>query len=279
MTNNIFYRSCLALVSILFLARGNAQISISGSTCVVPGTIYQYVIDGNFDSGSSAQICITAGSILDSANGSVECLPSGKPINRVLVKWNDSAAVNGALNLTSSAGKASIRVQFTRALQPGLVDSSSKLQIIGLHEVPLPITCYPDSGGSCSPSYSHQWQQSQDRVNWSDISLARGQTLTIESPLTQSTYYRRKVTETVSGSIGYSDVASVFVMPSTDSTYHARAKKPLNRADIAQMPENDQWADSGFGKPRLSFFIRNPADDLTISMNGLTKRGSTDENN
>ncbi|HEY2720349.1 MAG TPA: hypothetical protein VGI82_01405, partial [Chitinophagaceae bacterium] len=45
--------------------------------------------------------------------------------------------------------------------------------------------------------------------------------LDIDSALTQSKFYRRKVTELISGSIGYSDAAPVLIMlPQTDTTTH-----------------------------------------------------------
>jgi hypothetical protein len=63
------------------------------------------------------------------------------------------------------------------------------------------------------PSYSYQWQQSTDNVNFSDISGQTSLSLTFSAPLTITTYYRRKVTETVSGSVAYSNSATVTVMP------------------------------------------------------------------
>jgi hypothetical protein len=209
---NILSKVYLGAIALLFYIKADAQVTISGPTCVVAGTIYQYAVSGKMDSSTTMQVCITAGVIMDSINGNITCTTSGPPINKVLVIWNDSAADIGALNLSSSSGNASISVHFTQMLLPGSIDSAVKTQIIGLNVVPASITCGADSGGSCSPTYSYQWQQSADQVSWTDVLSAKGLALSLNSPLAQSTYYRRKVTETGSGSIDYSDVASVFVL-------------------------------------------------------------------
>jgi len=49
-------------------------------------------------------------------------------------------------------------------------------------------------------------------LGWINISGANGKNLTIATGLKQTTFYRRKVTETTSGSISYSNVATVDVI-------------------------------------------------------------------
>jgi hypothetical protein len=211
-----FGAAFLSLVSVIgAVGTVKAQIKISGQTCVLPGTIYQYVITGA--DSSSTQLCVTAGTVFDSVSGWIACKTSGFTSNSVLVMWNDSAFDDGTLNLSSSSGNTSLNAHFAPSLQPGAIDSASKTQIITIHQVPATILCGPDSGGSCSPSYSHQWQQSVDMINWSDIPSATGASVSIDTVLTQTIYYRRKVQEGSSGSIGYSDVAAVFVI--VDSAY------------------------------------------------------------
>jgi hypothetical protein len=195
------------------------QVTISGPSCVVAGTVYQYTIRGQWDSTSTMQVCITGGLVQDSAGNSSTCTIQGTPLKAILVTWNDSASDTGSLSLTSSIGNTTLNVHFTQPLLPGSIDSASKVQMIGNDSVPMTITCSFDSGGSCSPIYVYQWQQSSDMVSWSDITGASSQNLSIDSGLTQSAYFRRKVTETVSGSVGYSDAAAVFVIINTnDST-------------------------------------------------------------
>jgi|GEM_PF-722421 len=214
---SIFQKIFAISTLLLFGKMGFSQIIISGPTCVVPSTIYQYVVSG-LDSSSSAQICITSGSIVDSPANCAQ-FPLGNI--KVLVIWNDSASDAGTLNFSSSAGNASLSVYFTPLLTPGSIDSASKAQLINYNAIPAVIICGPDSGGSCTPSFIYQWQQSADRVTWVEVQSGQGVNLTINSALTQSTYYRRNVTEVNSGTIGYSDEASVFVIvPQSDSTLH-----------------------------------------------------------
>jgi hypothetical protein len=276
MKNNLS-KYYLGAIALLFSIKAGAQLTISGPTCVVAGTIYQYAVSGNIDSSTTMQLCITAGIILDSVNGNTTCTTSGPPINKVLVIWNDSAADIGALNLISSSGNASISVHFTQMLQPGSIDSSVKMQIIGLNVVPASITCGPDSGGSCSPTYSYQWQQSADQVSWTDVPSAKGLALSLDSPLAQSTYYRRKVTETGSGSIDYSDVASVFVLVQVqgDSTVKTdSATKGLsgqiNRTSKSGL--SDQWTKySDENSQAQSIWLRKPSYELVGYIRKMTK--------
>lgn len=206
---------------LLLCLKSFSQIVISGSTCVVPGTIYQYVVSGN-DSTSSVQVCIAGGKFADSSNGNT-CTSFTRSLRKLIVVWDDSNADHGSLSLNSTVGNASIAVRFTSKLVAGSIDSTAKVQLINWKTVPAPIRCSMDSGGSCSASYNHQWQWSPDVVNWIDIPAATGENLTIDSALTQSKFYRRKVTELNSGSVAYSDPASVLVITPPDSTSQTNA--------------------------------------------------------
>jgi hypothetical protein len=62
--------------------------------------------------------------------------------------------------------------------------------------------CYPD------PSPSHQWQVSDDEVNWSDIPLATSSSYTPPSNHTFTRYYRRKDTNDMGEEL-YSNVVSI----------------------------------------------------------------------
>jgi hypothetical protein len=89
------------------------------------------------------------------------------------------------------------------------------MQIIAYDTLPQTIRCSTAQGGNCQPGYQYQWQESDNQLNWADIPGAGSQNLTFQAPLVQTKFYRRRVTETGSGSIGYSDVADVFVDPET----------------------------------------------------------------
>jgi hypothetical protein len=218
----ILYQGCGLLLFLCTTKITFSQVSISGPTCAVAGMAYEYTISGRWDSSSTMQVCVNNGLIQDSS-GSNSCSLSRKPVNVILVMWNDSTSDIGNVSITSSAGNASFNVNFTQPLLPGIIDSASKTQVIRYSAVPATITCSSDSGAACSPVYNYQWQQSDDQVSWQDISDANNISLHLDSPLIQSTYYRRKVTETLSGSIGYSDVASVFVVIMPDSTGNSPA--------------------------------------------------------
>jgi hypothetical protein len=217
--NKVIKVFCLSILSGLFTLSCFSQISLSGPTCVIPGVIYQYKVTGNWDSTSTMQLCLSGGIIADSTDTNT-CTPiGGAPLSAVLVIWSNNSS--GSLTLTSTKGNASLSVSITQALAPGVIDSTTKIQSITYDSIPTTINCAVDVGGSCSPSYNDQWQQSVDMVTWIDIIGATGQNLNFSSPLTQSTLFRRKVTETVTGSIAYSDAAIVNVyaqLPLADST-------------------------------------------------------------
>jgi hypothetical protein len=57
-------------------------------------------------------------------------------------------------------------------LLPGTISNSS--QNINYNTLPAWLNCSAASGGSCTPTYNYQWQQSSDNVNFSDISGETG---------------------------------------------------------------------------------------------------------
>ena len=250
---------CLSLVFMVIGGSANAQTTITGPTCVVPGVVYQYSITGPWDSTSTMQVCLTGGVIADSS-GSNTCTPAGgAPLYSVLVLWNGNGSAS--LTLTASAGNANLNISVTMPLSPGSVDSSALFQTIGYDSVPQPITCTLDSGGSCSPTYSDQWQQSPDMLVWTDISGATSQNLTFNFPLTQTTFFRRKVTEAASGSIAYSNAATVdvlFPIPQGDST--------IGQPDSVSTLNGSVQISNGFsvsGAYRKTFGQSNDAEEHT----------------
>ena len=203
---------CSSLVlSLLLYTVAEGQITLSGPACVVPGTVYQYVIDGKWDSSATMQISLVGGRLADTTAGKVSAF-SGRFSRRLLVVWNDSASSTRSLSLTSAAGNSTLTVTFTSPLHPGTIDSTCIAQRVGLDSIPgTPLTCKPATGGACSPAYRYQWQRSGDRMHWKDIPDATRPDLQIKSRMRWSSYYRRKVTETSTGSVGYSNEAAVFL--------------------------------------------------------------------
>lgn len=206
-------REKIKLLIFLFLAGASdtsqAQVTITGPTCVVPGTCYHYWIKGGWQARSTMQACVTGGRIADTSATPHTCTAAaGAPLGAILVIWDSS---NASIAVTSAAGNATLAISVTTPLMAGSIDSGSKQQMIGYDSIPATIICSVDSGGNCSPAYTDQWQQSADQVSWQDIPGSTGKNLRVTTALTQTVFYRRKVTETGSGTIAYSDTASVFV--------------------------------------------------------------------
>ena len=203
---------CLLIVFV-FTQKLFAQISISGPQCVTTGTVYQYIIhiSGKFDSLSKLQLCITGGKFEDSKNN---CIPAADI--RIKVTWNPDA-VNGNIAITSLRDNASLSVVITPPLNGGLISSNYKSQLTSKDSLPpSSIICSAASGGACTPVYSYQWQQSDNGVDWKDIRNATGQNLGLNQKIPNAYFYRRKVTETSSGSIQYSDFAAIYINRQTD---------------------------------------------------------------
>jgi hypothetical protein len=207
-----FFLKYTWLFIILFLLSFNseAQVAIKGPTCVLPDIPVQYNITGNWDSTSSMQICLIGGRVTDSSfvKG---CSQSSAPLASIIVIWNNQS--NLSISISSSKGNAFIQVNVTSSLQGGFINDSSKLQSINNGITPKLITCSNSNGGSCSPNYNYQWQQSFDAMNWNDIPGATNQNLKFDSTISQSAFYRRKVFENGSGTIAYSDMAIIDIIP------------------------------------------------------------------
>jgi hypothetical protein len=184
----------------------SAQVSISGPTCVNPRVIYQYVITGSWDSTTTMQICITGGVIANTADS---CTPGGPPQSSIQIAW--SAGVSGSIMVHSSKGDSSLSVTLTDTLSGGAIVDSTASQQIPYLATPSIVLCSASSGGSCTPTYNYQWQQSPDLLTWVDIPQATFQNLPFSGQLQQSTFFRRKVTETNSNTIAYSGVAVINV--------------------------------------------------------------------
>jgi len=221
------------LLTLLFLssvcfARSNAQVSVTGLTCAIKGVPYQYIISGA-DSSGPVQVCITGGKIA----GTDDSCTTGTAITQVLVIWNDNAAT-GAVTVTFQSNTQTLNITISQPLYAGKIDSSTLVQTIDSASVPLAINCSPASGGACSPSFTYQWQQSDDNVAWLDIANATDQNLSIIDSLVQNKFYRRKVVETVSGSFSFSDIAAVFIKTIATAGIQSLSA-PGNRLAIMQI--------------------------------------------
>jgi RHS repeat-associated protein len=182
-----------------------AQFSITGPTCVVAGTAYNYIISGPYTFQTNMNWNQTTGTI----NGS----NSGTPLPEISVTFPSTGTYYVKVSTSNPSGSASLTVTVAANLVGGSITGPP--QSINYGAVPNIISCTAATGGSCStPNYQYQWQSSLNNVSYTNISLATGQDLSFTPPgLTSTTYYRRFVTETTSGNTAYSGVAQVTVYP------------------------------------------------------------------
>lgn len=196
-----FLISVIAIIS-------KGQTTITGSSCVIPELATQYNISGKWTANSTVQICVKNGKLQSTGT---PCY-NGKPVSYIRVIW-DNSGTNGSISLTSADGNASHSVKITRPLRAGIIDAASEKQEIEADKIPSTISCSPALWGGCNPVYQYQWQQSIDRVTWVDINNAISQNLKFTAAINESKFYRRKVTETNSRTIKYSQAASVLIIP------------------------------------------------------------------
>lgn len=203
-------KSILTLFLIAHTLSIKSQVSISGPTCALPNLVYHYQIKGGWKAGSTMQACVSGGSLKSGDSVLGPCTAKGgAPLSTLTIAWDRPG--NGSISLNSDAGNSILQVTVVSGLKPGTIDTSSTIQMVDSGTIHRTIICSPDGGGSCSPVYSLQWQQSFDRVSWTDIKGAIDKDLVPKSPLAMTTFFRRKVTEKKSGTVAYSDVAAVFV--------------------------------------------------------------------
>jgi hypothetical protein len=201
---------CLFVVTLITLQSAIGQVTISGPACVTRGTLYQYNIIGNWDSATVINICISGG--VPAAGNACQ---SGGPISFIKVTWNGSS--NGTISLSSTKGNASLSVNITDTLQPGVIDTVSHTQTINSTDIPRGVVCTPASGGSCSGRYLYQWQVSTDKLIWTNFSNNTSQNLAFTTVPKTPGFFRRKVTETQSGTISYSNVIALYINPAIPS--------------------------------------------------------------
>ena len=193
--------ACCMLISVTVMS----QPAIIGPDCVLSGAEYQYNIKGNITEG--AKLCVNGGTISGISSACTTDLGSGY----VRIVWT---AAKGSVTFSSSEGKTSIDVSVTTPLQSGTI-TTTKAEFINFKAACSAVSCSKPSGGGCGATYSYQWQRSLNNLVWEDIKGATGQNLGSLSLLTDSYFYRRKLTENVSGTVVYSDVTVVYVAPDT----------------------------------------------------------------
>ncbi|MEJ0105021.1 MAG: hypothetical protein WDO19_21810 [Bacteroidota bacterium] len=197
----------LCLLALCSATHVNAE-TISGTTCVYAGSQYQYMISG-INSTRNYQWCVTGGTI---QGGSGNCLSgTGYSAYVVYVTWTAGQPTR-ALTLSWSGGSTILYANYAGTLQAGSITSATS-QTINYNTAPPSITCSAASGGVCgSTTYTYQWQSSPNNVNWTNISGATSLNYT-SGALTSTTYFRRMVSSSGTGTSAYSNAATVFVNP------------------------------------------------------------------
>jgi hypothetical protein len=198
---------CLLLIGLAVSWGMDAQVSISGPSCVMVGTTYLYTINSKWDSAFKSQLCVKGGTVL---GDSLNTCAFGPSFSVAKIKWN-SKIEKGTINILSPGGSSSLDVTVCLPFLPGSIDSFSNTQILDSISIPIAITCKAAIGGSCSPKYKYQWEQSADCMQWKNVENANQQNLVFNNTLNKNMYYRRKTVEVVSGSIGYSDTGIVII--------------------------------------------------------------------
>ena len=187
----------------LFQSKSLCQISVYGPACAIPNAGYQYDINGVAATDTVMNICITGGRFLDR---DTTCY-SGATLSFVRIMWNEDAP-NGSISVTTANGSKSLSISLTAALDGGKIDSTDAIQFIQNDSTVFSIHCSPATGGNCQPSYSYQWQQSSNGMQWTDLSGASSPDLNFPG-VNVTTYFRRKVKELISNNIEYSDIAII----------------------------------------------------------------------
>jgi len=201
----IFFISFLCLIAGLAPTQAVRAQNSFGTTCVNPGTSYQYQISGTWNQNTTMTWIVTNGTIV----GGVDV---GTPLPTIHVIW-DNNAYTGRIELrtTNPTSDGFLNVGINQPLSAGSITNNAT-QTIDYNHVPGTISCSVAMGGYCFPNETYSWQQSTDNSNFTDMGVTT-QDLAFSTGLTQTMYYRRQVTETHSSSVTYSTTATVNVNP------------------------------------------------------------------
>jgi hypothetical protein len=213
-TNNLFVKyvspfSKIVFITTLLLQSLNSfsQMNIKGPKCVLAGLVYQY--DINAGKQNSIEVCVTGGLLVNSA---ATCRTQAD-VSDIKVIW-DSTSTNGKLSIKTSSGNiTNYDIQITQKLDGGKIDTSTVLQSIDAGKKPREIKCRVAEKGNCGAAFSYQWQKSLDYMKWESLPGATSANLNLSAAPAEPTFYRRVVTETKSGALAYSDVATIVVIP------------------------------------------------------------------
>jgi RHS repeat-associated protein len=180
-------------------------ISISGQTCVLPGNNIVYTVDGTWSLTDYFEWCVSGGTIV----GSGSSCKSGTPVPNITVNWTTDAS---SAQITLSAHGQSVSKTITLLtsnninLKPAASDILSGTTPVTLTSITANPTC---------TGFTYQWESTIDdnssNSNMTEIAGATSENLAVTTPLTQTIFYRRKVT--AAGNSLYSSKIIVNVIP------------------------------------------------------------------
>ena len=200
---------------LLITATAHGQLRFQGPGCLITGRVAVYRMLGPSQGPQGVQVCLSP---LAASTGPDSCWQLTAVGSSLPLSWSHPGAYR--LRLSEAAGSAARTIEVTRPLDGGRIDSSLRVQILKASQIPLTLRCSPATGGQCSPRYFYQWERSPDAHHWKDLPHSPEPDLGFAEPLKETTYFRRKVTETRSGICSYSSIAVVFVDPT------AKVQKP-----------------------------------------------------
>jgi len=188
---------------------------MDGPTCTQVGQTYLYMAH-NYTNGVTSTHWTVSGGIITNCNCTDWNIPNLKAY-AINVTWT-SASTSNFVTLSTTGPTSFNQVIVTTVNPLGAGAISNPTQNKNYNSIPDDINCSVAVDGYCSPTYAYQWQRSSDNVNFSDILTsempsATSQNLHFITGLTQTTYYRRKVTETHGPTIAYSNTATVLIYP------------------------------------------------------------------
>ncbi len=185
-------------------------VGIGGPTCVTAGIPVQYYATGSYTSDMFMDWCV-GGGYIQSTGSSCQ---GGVGITSIVVVWYNTTG--GSIWLSTPEEDPGLNVAISVPLVSGSI-TGGLWQHIPYGSRPATIVCTNAAGGACSPSHSYQWQQSYNNSTWTNMAALNLTTTAkdLNFPgtfhLDTTLYIRRRVTETTSGAVAYSNVATLSV--------------------------------------------------------------------
>jgi|GEM_PF-1019812 len=204
---SLIRRALFSISFIFFTATAGfaQQPYVMGTSCIQLNTEYHYFVGGVSDYQANFTWSVSGGTITESYT----TYANGDGLSSIHVTFTSLGGAIWVQSYEGSSPQYSVNVLTT--LSPGSIYSNA-YQNISYNTTPSTIYAAGATEG-CPGTHSYQWQQSPNNSNWTDMSGKTSENLTFSSGLTQTMYYRRKVTGANSGSDGYTGSATVDVNP------------------------------------------------------------------